>query len=218
MSLLDPSDLAGVGLVLGCSALVFAESGILLGFFLPGDTVLFAAGLATASPRVGVATWVLALSVGAAAVAGDAVGFVLGRRYGRAALEKRVLARFGRDRLDAAEAFYARYGALSLVVARFIPWVRTVTPLLAGALKMPYARFALGNVSGALSWAVALVVIGRASASVPVIKTVAIVVAASVVGLSFLLPAVAFGRRLVSRRRHPGGGREAGPTETGPVA
>ena len=201
MSLLDPSTLLGYGLVVGCGALVFAESGILLGFFLPGDTVLFAAGLATASPRVGVDTWILALCVGIAAVAGDAVGYTLGRRYGRATLEKRVVARSGRRRLARAEAYYARYGALSLIVARFIPWIRTVTPLLAGALRMPYARFATGNVAGALSWAVALVVLGRVSASVPAIKTVAIAVAVTVVALSLVIPAVAVASRMIHRRR-----------------
>lgn len=201
MSVFDPSTLAGVGLVVGCSALIFAESGILLGFFLPGDTVLFAAGLATASPKVGVATWVLALCVGLSAVAGDALGFTLGRRYGRAALERRVVARFGAARLEQAETFYTRYGALSLIVARFIPWIRTVTPLLAGALRMPYSRFAVGNVAGALSWSVALVVLGRVSAAVPAVKTVAVAVAISVVVLSFVLPALAVGWRMARRRR-----------------
>jgi membrane-associated protein len=198
---LDPATLAGGGLLIGCSALVFAESGILLGFFLPGDTVLFAAGLATASPRVGVATWLLALCVGIAAVAGDALGFTLGLRYGRPALERRVARRLGVEKLEQAEAFYDRYGAFALIAARFIPWVRTFVPLLAGATRMRYGRFALGNITGALIWAVGLVVLGRLSATVPGLKTAAVTVAITVVALSFVIPSVTAARHVIRRQR-----------------
>ena len=211
MSFLDPSTLAGGGLLLGCSALIFAESGILLGFFLPGDTVLFAAGLATASPKVGVATWLLALCVGVAAVAGDAAGFGMGHRYGRPALEKRVAKRVGVEKLRQAEDFYDRYGAFALVAARFIPWVRTLVPLLAGASRMRYPKFAAGNVTGALIWAVGLIVIGRLSATIPGLKTAAVVVAAVVVVASFAVPSVLTARHLIRKRR---GGSQ--PAHTNP--
>lgn len=199
MGALDPSDLAGPLLVVAVCALVYVESGLLVGFFLPGDTVLFAAGLACADPAVGVDTQLLAALVGVSAVAGDATGYVLGRRYGRPALERRVGKRIGPRALARGERFYERYGAAALIAARFIPWVRTLAPLLAGASRMPYPRFAAANVVGAVVWGVGLVLLGRLAAEVPGLEDAAIGVAAAVAALSFAVPAA------VALRRRRGG-------------
>lgn len=201
MALLDPSTLAGPTLVVAVCGLVYVESGLLVGFFLPGDTVLFAAGLACAAPATGVSAVLLAGLVAVAAVAGDATGYLLGRRLGRPALQRRAGRRVGPETLARAEDLYARFGPLAVVSARWIPWVRTFTPLLAGAARMPYARFAAANVVGALSWGAGLVLLGRYSADAPGVKRAAIGVAVAVVVLSVVVPLVLAGRRRLRTRR-----------------
>ncbi len=127
-------------------ALVFCESGILLGFFLPGDTVLFAAGLLSART---LSLPLLIALVLVAAVSGDAVGYATGRRAGPSVFEQREGRVLNPQTLERARNFYASSGPLAVVAARWIPWVRTFTPLLAGAAKMRYGRFLAANVVGA---------------------------------------------------------------------
>ena len=186
-NLLDPnlSHLTAGGVYVVLFALVFVESGLLVGFFLPGDTVLFAAGLLSAQPGSPLSVWALAAVVAVAAVAGDAVGYWSGRRFGRPWVERRA-GRAARH-LPAAERFYARWGWSAVVVARFVPWVRTFTPILAGVARMPYPRFVTANAVGALLWAVGLVVLGHWAYSVPWLRHAAygvagLAVVASVVG------------------------------------
>ncbi len=166
-------------------ALVFAESGILLGFFLPGDTVLFAAGLLSGA-RGHLSLPVLVAVVLAAAISGDAVGYATGRRAGPALFRRqgRIL---NAETLDRAGGFYERYGPLAVVSARWIPWVRTFTPLLAGAAGMRYPRFLVANVVGALSWGVTLLVLGHLGAGAPGIRASAGYIAATVVTVSSVL-------------------------------
>ncbi|KQX62045.1 DedA family protein [Angustibacter sp. Root456] len=186
-NLLDPdlAHLTAGGVYAVLFALVFVESGLLVGFFLPGDTVLFAAGLLSAQPGSPLSVWVLALGVAVAAVAGDAVGYWSGRRFGRPWVERRA-GRAARH-LPAAERFYERWGWGAVVIARFIPWVRTFTPIVAGVARMSYARFGSANAVGALLWATGLVVLGHWAYSVPWLRYAAYAVAgvavlASVVG------------------------------------
>jgi membrane-associated protein len=176
--------------------LVFVESGLLVGFFLPGDTVLFAAGLLTAGSGSAVSLPVLAAGVFLAAVAGDTVGYAFGARLGRPWLVSRVQ----RGRLDArhlrrAESFYERFGWFAVVAARWIPWVRTFTPVLAGAARMPYERFLSANVVGALTWGVGLVVLGHLSAANDALRVTSYVVATCFVVGSFALAASGWWRR-----------------------
>jgi membrane-associated protein len=178
--------------------LVFAESGVLLGFFLPGDSVLFTAGLLAARPHSPLSLWGLALGVPVAAVAGDAVGYWCGRRFGRPWLLRRA----GRAaaHLHRAEAFYARWGWLAVVAARFFPWIRTFTPIVAGTARMPYPLFLSANVVGALVWGTGLVVTGYVASSVPWVRWVAYAVAAVAILSSVLVPTVAWLRRRVRVR------------------
>ncbi|WP_067069123.1 DedA family protein [Carbonactinospora thermoautotrophica] len=155
---------------------VFVESGLLFGFFLPGDSVLFAAGILAATPGSGVSLPVLVLGVFAAAVLGDAVGYACGHRLGRPYLLRRS-GRLGARHVERAERFYARYGWFAVVVARWIPWVRTFTPVIAGIGRMPYHRFLSANVLGALCWAVGLVLLGYFSYATPWLRTLSLVVA-----------------------------------------
>ena len=187
LALVGEADLARMGsvaLLLVVWGLVFVESGLLVGFFLPGDTVLFAAGLLAADPRTGVPIWLLAGGVVVAAVTGDAVGYWIGRRGGRPLIERREGKLLGPAALQRAEAFYARWGWWSVVVARWIPWIRTFCPVLAGASRMPWARFTSANVVGALCWGAGLTVAGWAAYQVPWFRDLAVVVAVTVATLS----------------------------------
>jgi membrane-associated protein len=180
---------------------VFVESGLLVGFFLPGDTVLFAAGLLTARDGSGVSLAGLAIGVFLAATAGDSVGYAFGSRLGRPWLASRVqLGRLDARHLARAEGFYARFGWVAVVAARWIPWVRTFTPILAGMARMPNARFVSANVVGALTWGVGLVVLGHLSAANDGLRTTSYVVAGCFVVGSFALAARGWWRRRRSMR------------------
>jgi membrane-associated protein len=186
----DLAELSTVAVYAFLFALVFAESGILLGFFLPGDTVLFAAGLLSGDPDTHLILPLLIVVVLVAAVAGDAVGYWLGARAGLPLLEGRNGRVLNAANLARAERFYERYGVLAVVIARWIPWVRTFTPVLAGVAGMPYRRFLPANVVGAVCWGAGLLTLGHLAASTPVLKHSAVAVAALVVVASVVAGAV----------------------------
>jgi membrane-associated protein len=177
VDLLHP-DLGGLGagaIYLIVFGLVFVESGLIVGFLLPGDTVLFTAGLLAADASYRVSVPLLAVGVAAFAVLGDVVGYASGQRLGRPWLERRG-GRLGHS-LERAEAFYARWGWTAVVLARFVPWLRTFTPILAGATRMRYAVFLSANVVGALVWGSGLVLLGYAAHGTPWLRHAAYVVA-----------------------------------------
>lgn len=178
-------------------AFVFVETGILVGFFLPGDTILFTAGLLSAEPGTALSLPVLVVGVTVAAVAGDAVGYWTGRRLGRPWLERWSRRHGGRGErhLERAETFYSRYGAVAVVVARFIPWVRTLTPVLAGVGRMPYRRFLAANLTGALCWGAGLVALGHLAYTVAWVRYLAYAIAGVAVLTSIVVPVVGSVRR-----------------------
>ncbi|GAA4662366.1 DedA family protein [Kineococcus glutinatus] len=191
-------DVGAVAVYAVVFGLIFAESGILLGFFLPGDTVLFAAGLLAGRDDSPVSVTVLVVGVTLAAILGDAVGYWSGRRLGR----PWVLKRAGRmaHHLPKAEAFYERWGWGAVVACRFFPWIRTFTPIVAGTARMPYPKFLSANVVGALVWGAGLVLTGYAAHSVPWVKHAAYVVAAVAIAASLVGPTVE-AVRLIRQRR-----------------
>lgn len=166
------------------AALVFAESGVLLGFFLPGDTVLFAAGLLSGGPDPRLSLAILLPLVLSTAVAGDAVGYWFGAKAGPPLLTRRDGRVLNVDNLARAERFYATYGAFAVVASRWIPWVRTLTPILAGAAGMKYRLFLPANVLGAVCWGAGLLVLGHLAASTPALRHVAAGIAVAVVAAS----------------------------------
>ena len=179
---------------------VFVESGLLVGFFLPGDSILFAGGLISAEPSSGVDLGWLVVVAFTAAVLGDSVGYLTGSRLGRAWLERRIdSGRLDPRHLRRAEAFYQRFGWWAVVIARWIPWVRTFTPVLAGTSRMGYARFFTANVVGAFAWAVGLPVLGHYAAADPWLRHASYAVAGVFVAASAVLGVAAW----VRRRRAP---------------
>jgi membrane-associated protein len=150
-----------IGLV-GLAAIIFAESGLFFGFFLPGDSLLITAGvLAAARPDAFPIEMVIFVCF-IAAIVGDAVGYTFGLRFGRRLYERPDSRFFRRSHLLSAEAFYERHGGKTIVVARFMPFVRTFAPIVAGAARMRYPRFAVFNFTGAFLWAVGLPLVGYA--------------------------------------------------------
>ena len=161
-------------LVIG--TIIFIETGLLIGFFLPGDSLLFSAGLVAAA-RDDLNIVILISVIFLAAFIGDQVGYVIGRKLGRPYLERRNTPRMMRM-LARSEKFYARYGWWSVVIARYIPWVRTFVPPIAGTVKMNYYKFLSANALGALLWGVGITLAGFYSGSIEWVKDISYFLAA----------------------------------------
>ena len=144
--------------IIGVAAIVFAESGLLVGFFLPGDTLLLFAGFFAAQGKLPLG-WLLLATV-IAAIVGDNVGYSIGRRTGHRIFKKEDGVFFHKKHIMRAEKFYEAHGGKTIVLARFLPIVRTFAPLVAGVGKMPRKRFMAFNVLGALVWGVGVTLIG----------------------------------------------------------
>ena len=146
------------GGVLGVALVVFVETGLFVGFFLPGDSLLVTAGILAAAGHLDLS---LLLGLTAlAAIAGDQVGYGIGRRAGEALYRRPDSRWFRRSHLERAHAFYEKYGAKTIVLARFVPIVRTFAPAVAGAALMRYRRFVTYNVVGGLLWVFSMVLTG----------------------------------------------------------
>jgi membrane-associated protein len=177
--------------------LVFVESGLVIGFLLPGDSLLFAAGLVVAEPGSGLSLPLLAIGVFLAAVVGTGTGYWTGLRLGRPWLEGRSARTTAH--LRRAEVFYQRYGWWALVAARFIPWFRTFTPVLAGIARMPLPRLLSANLVGAAVWGPGLVIAGYVGHAQPAVRTIAYAVAGTAIAASVLVPVVGLIRRRLTR-------------------
>jgi len=178
------STLAPIILYLLVGVIVFVETGILLGFFLPGDSILFSAGLvAAAHSEANIVILVTVIFI--AAFMGDQVGFVLGRLVGRPYLERHSSPRI-KKMIERSERFYEQTGWWAVVAARFFPWLRTFVPPIAGASHMNYYKFLSANVLGALLWGVGITLSGYYAASLPWVKTWSYAIAAFFIGASLV--------------------------------
>jgi membrane-associated protein len=175
------------------AAIVFIETGLLFGFFLPGDSILFSAGLvAAAHGNINIVILVSAIFL--AAFFGDQVGFVIGRVIGRPYLDKKESPRMQRMIVN-AENFYEKTGWWAVVAARFFPWIRTFVPPIAGAAKMNYYKFLSANVLGALLWGVGITLAGFYAATLPWVKSSSYAIAAFFITASLISALVNFQRR-----------------------
>ena len=158
--------------LIGILAIVFAESGLLIGFFLPGDSLLFTAGLLVAEGTyLRHPLWLVCLLAAVAAVAGDQTGYLIGRRFGPGLFRRPDSRLFKQENLNRARQFFDRYGARSIVLARFVPIVRTFTPVVAGASHMPYRRFGIYNIAGGALWACGVTILGYFLGQVPFVRS-----------------------------------------------
>ena len=150
---------------LGLFAIIFAESGLFFGFFLPGDSLLLTAGLlawkvdtATGQPFMNL--WLLLLVLPAMAILGDNVGYWFGKKTGPRIFNRENSRFFKRKNLLAAKAFYDKHGGKTIVIARFMPFIRTFAPIVAGGVEMPYRSFFIWNFFGGLLWSVGMTLVG----------------------------------------------------------
>jgi len=175
------------------AAIVFIETGLLFGFFLPGDSILFSAGLVAAA-HGNINIVILVSTIFLAAFFGDQVGFVIGRVVGRPYLDKKESPRMQRMIVN-AENFYEKTGWWAVVAARFFPWIRTFVPPIAGAAKMNYYKFLSANVLGALLWGVGITLAGFYAATLPWVKSSSYAIAAFFITASLISALVNFRRR-----------------------
>ena len=175
------------------AGIVFIETGLLVGFFLPGDSILFSAGLVAAS-QDNINIVILVTAIFLAAFFGDQVGFVLGRVIGRPYLENKKSPRVLRMVAN-AERFYEQTGWWAVVAARFFPWIRTFVPPIAGAAKMNYYKFLSANFLGALLWGVGITLAGYYAASLPWVKSFSYAIAAFFITASIISAFVNYRRR-----------------------
>ncbi|MDK1359911.1 VTT domain-containing protein [Arthrobacter sp. zg-Y1219] len=156
--LADPA--LGPWVVLLVCAIVFAETGLLVGFFLPGDTLLFTAGLLVSTGTVDASVWVLGLLISASAFAGDQLGYWIGRTAGPTVFSRPESRIFRRENVNRAEQFFARHGGKAVTLARFVGIVRTFTPVVAGVARMRYPVYVAFDAAGALLWGMGLTLLG----------------------------------------------------------
>lgn len=176
------------------AGIVFIETGLLIGFFLPGDSILFSAGLVAAS-HGNINIVILVTAIFLAAFFGDQVGFVIGRVVGRPYLDKKKSPRMKRM-IAKSEVFYEKYGWWAVVIARYFPWIRTFVPPIAGAAKMNYYKFLSANALGALLWGVGITLAGFYAATIPWVKNSSYAIAAFFITASLISV-------LVKHQRHP---------------
>jgi len=172
---------------------VFIETGILLGFFLPGDSLLFSAGLVAAA-HGNINIVILVTVIFLAAFFGDQVGFVIGRVYGRPYLDNRKSKRI-QALIVRADRFYEETGWWAVVAARFFPWIRTFVPVIAGASRMNYYKFLSANALGAFLWGVGITLAGFYAATIPWVKTFSYAIAAFFITASIVSMVWNYSRR-----------------------
>jgi membrane-associated protein len=206
-SLLNPEELIDkVGLI-GVWAIVFAESGLLIGFFLPGDSLLFTAGfLASGADSIpeGLPHFNLPLLLAGcfvAAVAGDQVGYLFGRRVGPTLFNRPDSRFFKRQNVEKAQRFFDKHGAKTIVLARFVPIVRTFAPIVAGVSTMRYRTFVTYNIVGGALWAIGITLLGYFLGQVDVVEQNLEVTLALIVGISLLPMAIELLRARAEAKR-----------------
>jgi membrane-associated protein len=151
-------------------AIIFVETGLVIMPFLPGDSLLFAAGAFCARPETGLNVHLLTLLLWAAGVLGDSLNYAIGARIGPAVFSRPDSRFLRRAHLERAQAFFVRYGGRAIVLARFVPIVRTFVPFVAGVGRMPYPRFLAFNVIGGFVWIYAFTYLGFAFGNQPIVQ------------------------------------------------
>ncbi|MGB3523644.1 MAG: DedA family protein [Mycobacterium sp.] len=200
----NPDTLIATFGLLGVLAVVFVETGLLVGFFLPGDSLLFTAGVLAAQVHPAVPLWLLILTVPLAAIAGDQCGYFLGVKAGPAVLESRGARRLGRHQVDRAQRYFADHGKATVFLARFVAVARTLTPVLAGASGMRHRTFTGYSIAGSLAWGAGVPLLGYQLGGIGFVREHLDLVLLAVIAVS-LVPVLlgVVGGRLRRNRRRP---------------
>ena len=170
---LDPQTLiAGFGAfaLLGVCLIIFAETGLLVGFLLPGDTLLVITGILTFSQVIDVPIWLVCLAIGFAAFLGGETGYLIGHKLGPRVFERKESGIFSRENVERTNRFFTRFGALSVILARFVPVLRTFVPIAAGVGHMNYKKYSLYNLIGAMVWGVGVTLLGYLLGYIPPVR------------------------------------------------
>jgi membrane-associated protein len=205
-NILDPMYWLGEGglfasaVLPGILTIVFIETGLLFPL-LPGDSLLFTGGLLAAAPHPPVSIWVLLVCVPLVAVLGDQCAYFIGRRIGPALFDKEDSRFFKKRYVTESHAFFEKYGAKTIILARFVPIVRTFTPVLAGVSYMRYPVFLAFDIVGGILWGAGMTLLGYFLGNVPFVKKHLELMILLIVFLSVLPGLTAVGRSLLNRRR-----------------
>jgi len=195
-------ELIRMGGLIGLVAVVFAETGLMVGFFLPGDSLLVTAGLFAAKGDLNI-VW-LNLALMAAAIVGDATGYWIGRRAGQALYNRPNSFFFRKQHLVKTHEFYEKHGGKTIVIARFVPIIRTFAPVVAGAAEMTYRHFALYNIAGGIGWVASMTLTGYfLGRAIPDIDKHIHLVVAVVIFLSLLPGIISILRERMKARSAP---------------
>jgi membrane-associated protein len=193
----------------GILVIVFIETGLLFPL-LPGDSLLFTGGLLASAPNPPVNIWVLAISVSAVAVLGDQCAYFIGRRIGPALFDKEDSRFFKKHYVTESHAFFERYGPKTIILARFVPVVRTFTPVLAGVSYMRYPVFLGYDIVGGIAWGGGVTVLGYFLGRVPFVNDHVELMILLIVFLSVLPAVISVGRGVLARRREAQNDSEPG--------
>lgn len=158
--LTDVRQLVQAGGYVGLTLIIFSETGLLIGFFLPGDSLIVTAGLLAAQPQFGLHIWLLGILLTIAAVLGNSLGYAIGKYSGPRLFTRDDSLLFKKKHLFRAHAFYQKHGGKTLVIARFMPIVRTFVPVVAGMAEMDYRSYTAYNVLGAVLWIWSMLFVG----------------------------------------------------------
>ena len=197
--MLDPVTILKTVGYLGMFAIVFAESGLLIGFFLPGDSLLFTAGMLASQGLLNI--YILIPLTFIAAVLGDSVGYAFGYRVGPKIFKRGDSFFFHKDHLKRAEYFYEKYGSKTIVLARFMPVVRTFAPIVAGMGKMRYHKFLFYNIVGGVLWGIGVLSLGFfLGRAIPGIDRYLLPIIILIIVASVIPPFIEFYRQYRKRR------------------
>ncbi|MFC0680303.1 DedA family protein [Lysobacter korlensis] len=196
----------GPFVLLGVAAVVFIETGFIVLSFLPGDSLLFTVGLLTATGFIGVPLWATIAVIFVAAFAGDQVAYLIGRKAGPAVFKRERSRFFNPENVERTNAFFSKHGGKAIIIARFLPIFRAFVPVAAGVGHMPYRRFVLYNMVGALLWGVGLTLLGYFLGQIDFVAEYAEYFIIGIVllsGIPILRELYKAGRGRVSARRNP---------------
>jgi len=166
--------------------IVVAETGLLLGFFLPGDSLLFTVGLMIGGGVIDSPIWLACLSIALSAILGDQIGYFIGKSAGPAIFKRPDSKLFSSKNAERAEAFFVKYGSKAVIFAHFVPIMRTFIPVAAGVGKMKYSYYTRNNIIGAFTWGISVPLIGYFLGNIAFIREHVIVVTLAMIGLSFI--------------------------------
>ncbi|HWM37486.1 MAG TPA: VTT domain-containing protein [Streptomyces sp.] len=215
-SWLDPDYLIQTFGLIGILVIVFAESGLLIGFFLPGDSLLFTAGLLVATDQyLHYPLWLVCTLIVIAAVLGDQAGYLFGRKVGPSLFRRPDSRLFKQENVEKGHEFFEKYGPKSLVLARFVPIVRTFTPIIAGVSRMRYRSFLIFNVVGGVLWGAGVTLLGALLGQIAAVREHIELILIAIVVLSVMPIVIEYLRaRKKNKKAQPEAARSAGADET----